>query len=304
MQTTQHNIDAIIFEGGGVAGVAYAGAVKCLDLLGVLPNVKHFSGSSVGSQAATLLAVGYSGKEFEHIVLDTPIRTFMPKECFFSHVRRLLTAYGYYDSAQLGSHFELLVRAKMGTPHCTFADLWRQRHVHLQITGTCISTGKTVVFDRYQSPNMPLSMAVRISSAVPLLYTPVLRDDGMLYVDGGMLCNFPLEFTKKKGQTIALELRDDDTHDDGGGGRALHRVKDMKSYLIALVWTLYMAANATTQKEKSAIRTRNVHIIRLPTMGVGAFDVGLHKRDKMALVHSAYCITNNYIQQRLEEATP
>ena len=46
----------IAFEGGGVLGVAYIGALYELDKRGILANLHGFTGSSVGSIMAAALA--------------------------------------------------------------------------------------------------------------------------------------------------------------------------------------------------------------------------------------------------------
>ena len=52
----------MILEGGGVKGIAYGGAAAALESAGLLEEIEGYSGSSAGSQAAALLAVGYTGK--------------------------------------------------------------------------------------------------------------------------------------------------------------------------------------------------------------------------------------------------
>ena len=38
-------VSALIFEGGGTKGAAYAGVVKALDAAGLVKDVKHFAGA-------------------------------------------------------------------------------------------------------------------------------------------------------------------------------------------------------------------------------------------------------------------
>ncbi len=52
----------ISLEGGGVKGIAYGGAAAALESAGLLDDVEGYSGSSAGSQAAALMAIGYTGK--------------------------------------------------------------------------------------------------------------------------------------------------------------------------------------------------------------------------------------------------
>ena len=56
-----------IFGGGAIRGVAYVGALKALDELGV--EIQTLAGSSVGSIIASLLAVGYTTDEIYEIII-------------------------------------------------------------------------------------------------------------------------------------------------------------------------------------------------------------------------------------------
>eukprot|EP00946_MAST-07B_sp_MAST-7B-sp1_P000591 g591.t1 len=62
--------DSIVFEGGGVKGAVYAGALVALDEHKVLSNVKKFAGTSAGSTVAALLAAGYSSCELSSVTLE------------------------------------------------------------------------------------------------------------------------------------------------------------------------------------------------------------------------------------------
>ena len=50
----------LVFEGGGVKGIAYIGAMQVLEEKGILTSVQRVGGTSAGAINATLLALGYS----------------------------------------------------------------------------------------------------------------------------------------------------------------------------------------------------------------------------------------------------
>src|SRR5579864_920356 len=49
----------LVFEGGGVRGVAYAGALDVLDRAGILSQIQAVAGTSAGAITAALVALGY-----------------------------------------------------------------------------------------------------------------------------------------------------------------------------------------------------------------------------------------------------
>jgi predicted acylesterase/phospholipase RssA len=64
------SFDSIVFEGGGVKGAVYAGALVALEEQGVLQGVKRFAGTSAGSTVAALLSAGYSSCELSAVTRE------------------------------------------------------------------------------------------------------------------------------------------------------------------------------------------------------------------------------------------
>ena len=56
----------VAFEGGGIKGLAYIGAIKCLEDYGI--KIFKASGTSVGSIFASLVVAGYKSFELEEII--------------------------------------------------------------------------------------------------------------------------------------------------------------------------------------------------------------------------------------------
>jgi NTE family protein len=69
----------IAFSGGGTRGAAHAGVLRALEEENMLPG--SVSGTSAGSIAAGLYAIGMSSKEMEEIVMD-----------LFKHESRIIDA--------------------------------------------------------------------------------------------------------------------------------------------------------------------------------------------------------------------
>ena len=49
----------LVFEGGGVKGIAYIGAMKVLKDEGILQNITRVGGTSAGAINAALFALGF-----------------------------------------------------------------------------------------------------------------------------------------------------------------------------------------------------------------------------------------------------
>ena len=67
----------LVFEGGGVKGIAYSGAIKILEKKGIMKDIQRVAGTSAGAITATLLAVGVDADGVQKIVGGTSFRKFM-----------------------------------------------------------------------------------------------------------------------------------------------------------------------------------------------------------------------------------
>ncbi len=55
-----YEFENLVFEGGGVKGLAFCGALEVLEEKDVMKNIKRLVGSSAGAITAGLLACGYT----------------------------------------------------------------------------------------------------------------------------------------------------------------------------------------------------------------------------------------------------
>ncbi|MGH8160694.1 MAG: patatin-like phospholipase family protein, partial [Gammaproteobacteria bacterium] len=89
----------LVFEGGGVKGIAYAGAIAELEKRGMLADVRRVGGTSAGAITACLLALGPDTVKLREIVTTTPYASFEDSGFFgvFGDLWRLWKRYGWYE---------------------------------------------------------------------------------------------------------------------------------------------------------------------------------------------------------------
>jgi NTE family protein len=223
--TTYRNL---VFEGGGVCGIAYAGALSILEERGTLQKIERVGGTSVGAITALLVALNYSPGEMKTVLDDLDIGQFNDGRWFFlGGFSRMGRHYGWYRGDRFERWLEGMIARKTGNARLTFAQLHQlhsgQPFRDLYVTGTNLTTQQAVVFSHERTPGMALATAVRISMSVPLYFGAVLLDDqnqvvsrphkGQSYqvlVDGGITANYPLDLFDQEGkpnpQTLGLKL--------------------------------------------------------------------------------------------------
>src|SRR5207247_7128645 len=65
----------LVFQGGGVKGIALVGAYEVLETRGF--KVQNLAGASAGAIVASLIAVGYTAAELRKVLSETPFSDFM-----------------------------------------------------------------------------------------------------------------------------------------------------------------------------------------------------------------------------------
>ncbi|XP_035688852.1 uncharacterized protein LOC118424405 [Branchiostoma floridae] len=84
---------------------------------------------------------------------------------------------------------------KPGNPDITFKQLYSMSGIELCIVVTNLDQMTEEYCHVKTTPNFPIRKAVRMSMSIPGLFEPVLTDyhgSKELYVDGGVICNYPL----------------------------------------------------------------------------------------------------------------
>jgi len=185
-KTERIQIDAVIMKGGGVKGLAYAGAMRELEKY---YDFAGFVGTSAGSIAAVLLAAGYDGRDLEDILRKTNFRNFMDGKGF-SMILNLFIHKGLHPGTTIQEWIRNLLYARTGrTGDIPLKDFAPKRVVIYASR----SNGGTVPFDSEgQRQDTPAFFAVRCSMSIPYFFQPQMLE-GSRVLDGGLLNNYPVK---------------------------------------------------------------------------------------------------------------
>ncbi|MBN1380842.1 MAG: patatin-like phospholipase family protein [Deltaproteobacteria bacterium] len=185
----------LVFEGGGVKGIAYIGAMQVLSQRGYLKEIQRVGGTSAGAINALVFALGYDIPSQRRIIASTDFRKFMDDTFgVIRDIRRLSKEFGWHRGDFFTRWMGRLVAERLGSEAATFRDLKKAGCLDLYVIGTNLSTGyaETFSFERY--PDMPLVTAVRISMSIPLFFAAMrLAPRNDVYVDGGVIINYPVK---------------------------------------------------------------------------------------------------------------
>ena len=280
-------IKNLVLEGGGVKGVAYAGAYKALTELGLLNNLEKVAGASVGSIAALIISLGYSPDEMKSIIWGLDFTKFKDSWLPF----RILTKYGLYKGDYALKWIESLVYKATGKKNATFSDL-KGKYKDLHVVACDLNTKSLIDFCLDNTPNVIVSEAVRCSMSIPILFDAFRLTSGYtnhLFVDGGLVWNLPLEIfdiEDDNPETLGIALWD---YNGAGSADALDYGSFFK-YIGALLSTISRSQSSRIEY----LRDEMFRIIKIDDFGISSTDFKISDENKQNLFESGFSYTKNH----------
>lgn len=220
--TTHYPFKNLVFQGGGVLGVAYAGAVRVLHSEGILDQIERVAGTSAGAIASLLLALRYDVAKIEQILLETDFKKFTTE----ARPLEFRDRYGWYSVKPL--HEWLRKRIQEAGDHLrgeplsgdeTFADFQNLGCRRIKVFATDLNTRNIAEFNVGSTPDVRVVDAVCASLTIPAFFQsfqfPDNNPNNHIYVDGGALLNYPImAFDKRRGpvnsETLGFSLDEND----------------------------------------------------------------------------------------------
>ncbi len=286
-------IENLVFEGGGVRGIAYAGAIKALHTNGFLQNVRRVAGASAGAFMALLLSLDYTPDEAREILSSFHFKMLEDKP----NPLRVATHYGLYKGEVL---YEWIVEqlTNKGLPEdLTFEALHNHGARDLHVFATDLNFRNTREFSSTLTPSTSVAGAVRASMSIPLMYSawqfPNSVPDNHIYVDGGTVYNYPIDafdselginpntlgfcFARPSVDPIASNLGPD------------HLFEFTRSLFVTI-----LSAQAIDLRRNPAEMARSVQI---DDLGYNATDLDLTDEGFERLFTSGFEATKRYLEQ-------
>jgi NTE family protein len=312
MEERTKDVD-LVFEGGGLKGIALAGAYSVLEERGYRPQ--NMAGASAGAIIAALVAAGYTAAELREIIARCDFnslkdRAWEDRLPLLSRTVSILKDRGMYEGEAFLRWMTGLLEAK-GVR--TFGDLVRRPDAEelryrykLQVIASDLTDERLLVLPRdahrlgIDNPDdLSVALAVRMSMSIPIFFEPVSFADPRtgrehLIVDGGMLSNFPVwlfDAREPSWPTIGLKFVEKDPRAALLGARGsrggLFKVVD---YARSLVETMMEAHDRFYLEETDFHRT-----IAIDPLGVGTTQFDLPRGLAVRLYDSGRAAAEEFL---------
>ncbi len=199
----------LTLSGGGAKGLAHVGVIKVLEKAGV--KIDYITGTSMGAIVGGLYAIGYSADTIVKIantlnwnsyINDEIERKNLSFEEKLNYQKYVLTLPFSWKKIRLpsalhqGQGISLLLSDM--TKHVHSINDFSKLPIPFACIAADIGNGKADVLKSGY-----LAQAMQASMAIPTVFAPV-EINNKLYVDGGLLNNFPVKENKEMGADIII----------------------------------------------------------------------------------------------------
>lgn len=193
----------IVLSGGGIRGVAYVGSFLELEKHGYLTNIKEILGVSCGAMFGFAHILGYSPKEMFTLAssLDFSLLQNIDPDVALNYFE----TYGIDDGINLDKFLESLVKNKGFSKSITFQELYDKTKKMLRCFAVELNSSSFIEFSYKTTPHTSILFALRASMCIPGYFTPLIKDNKM-YVDGGILNNYPVDLLTREEQDRTIGI--------------------------------------------------------------------------------------------------
>lgn len=198
-----NQIENLVFKGGGVLGIAYAGAIEVLEQKGILQQTQRVAGTSAGAITAALVSLNYNATEITQIVNATDFKSFKDGNPI-GDTLHFMKKYGFYKGDAFLAWMQQRLINKGFEATATFADLKNKGCKDLHVFASDLNIKGVREFSTELTPTVPVAEAVRASMSIPLFFEAWQfsnnNPNNHIYVDGGMMYNYPITVFDSDGQ--------------------------------------------------------------------------------------------------------
>ena len=263
-----------VLAGGGTRLPAHVGVLTALADMGI--GYDHIVGVSGGSVVASLAAAGKELDELKVLLRSVNFTQFRG----YSLINLLLNG-----GLSTGKRFEQWMESQVGS--VCFGDL----QTHLNIVATDVRSGKPVIFNRTNSPDLKVARAVLYSISIPLIF-PFHHHGEHVLVDGSILAEDSLfrDWAGDHTPVVCFRMRDKRL----AAAHPARRILPVADYLFMLVRTFMATISREYLSESLWLNT-----VLIETDGMSPLEFNMTPEQKQALFDLGYASTQTFLPAKL-----
>ena len=192
-------IKHLVISGGGPIMIQILGAIQHLEKNEKvdMKNIESIYGTSAGAIVGVLICLKFDWETINDYIIKRPWQDVFPIK-----VQNIFDAYtkkGIFDIKTIEKCFKPLLDAKDIPMDINLEDFYKLSNIELHLYSFEINEYNVQDISYLTHPKLSLMTAIQMTCALPILVTPVCIDN-KCYIDGGMACNYPLNYCIESGK--------------------------------------------------------------------------------------------------------
>jgi NTE family protein len=184
--------------GGAYNGIYTIGALDYLikQEFFDIEKIDTIYGTSVGGFVGALLCLKIDWNIIVEYIIERPWHrdlVFSPDMMF-----NMISNKGILDSSYIDIFFKNLLNAKNLSDKITLSEFYEYSKIKLFLFAVDVNTFQIIKISHETHPDLKLTEAIFITCSIPFIFQPTFLNDTYL-VDGGVLCNYPLDYCIEDG---------------------------------------------------------------------------------------------------------
>jgi predicted acylesterase/phospholipase RssA len=288
-------IKHLVIPGGGHLGFKALGALQHLEQNGFwnINNIETIYATSAGAIISVLLCLKFDWETINDYIIKRPW-----DEVFQIGISQMFKAYskkGLFDKNFVEIFYKPFFDAKDISLEITLKEFYDFSKIEIHLFTVDINNFILTDVSYISHPDLQLLTAVQMSSAVPILISPVCIDN-KCYVDGGVMCNYPINQcilrSENKNEIFGIRHNYDYSINDN------NIVKDQTNILeYAMNFVSGLITNISLNNKEKTVPNELMYDADL--MCLSKFKAALHsKKNRKNLLDSGIKSAEEFLQER------
>lgn len=227
-------IKNIVLSGGGINGIAHIGALYAIHELKCLNAIETFAGTSIGCLIMSLYILGYDPSELYDFIKLFDLSKLKNISILNIH------SFGLDTGSKMEYVIKRLIKGKNIDENIKLKELFDLKKKKLIFTTVCINTNEICYISHETHPELPLYLAIRMSISIPFIYSPIQYENN-LYVDGGLLDNYPISLFKNDlSNTMGIQLI--------GSKNKIDKIDNLETYILRILQCIMEGMTLNSKK--------------------------------------------------------
>lgn len=194
-------IKHLVISGGGPIMIEILGTLQELEKNNIIntSNIESIYGTSAGAIVGILLCLKFDWDTIADYIIKRPwqdVFKINPQTLFDSYTKK-----GLFDMKTVEKCFKPLFDAKDINIDINLEDFYNICKIDLHMYSFEINQYKLHDISYVTHPKLKLMTALQMTCGLPILVTPVCIDN-LCFIDGGMACNYPLNYCVDSGKNV------------------------------------------------------------------------------------------------------